>query len=58
MSFPGKAVVDVRDPRPSRPPARKRRNYETQAFGGADITFKCYGADVTVLAGEVALCDG
>ena len=58
MSDPGKAKVRVRDPRLLRPPARKRRNYETQAFGGADITFKCYGADVTVLPGTFALCDG
>ena len=56
MSDPGKAVIGVRDPRPSRPPARKRRN-ETQALGGVgDITFKCYGEDVTVLDGESAIC--
>ena len=36
--------------------ARKRRN-ETQALGGVeDITFKCYGEDVTVLDGESAVC--
>ena len=56
MSDPGKAVIGVRDPRPSRPPARKRRN-DTQALGGVgDITFKCYGEDVTVLDGESAVC--
>ena len=56
MSDPGKAVIGVRDPRPSRPPARKRRN-ETQALGGVgNITFKCYGEDVTVPDGESAVC--
>ena len=56
MSDPGKAEIAVRDPRPSRPPARKRRN-DTQALGGVgDITFKCYGEDVTVLDGESAVC--
>jgi len=49
VSDPGFAVVQVRDPRLLRPPARKRRN-ETQAFlgFGFPFTFKCYGADVTV----------
>ena len=47
VSDGGKATITVRDPRPSRPPARKRRN-ETQAFRGFPFTFKCYGADVTV----------
>ena len=63
VSDPGKAVVFVRDPRPSRPPARKRRN-ETQAIG-VSVTFKCYGADATAtgsgnpgVPGTPALCDG
>ena len=53
MSDPGKAEIYVRDPRPLRPPARKRRN-ETQAL--EDTTFKCYGEDVTVLDGESEVC--
>ena len=53
MSPPGKAQIFVRDPRPLRPPARERR-IETQAL--EDITFKCYGEDVTVLDGESAVC--
>ena len=53
MSSPGKAEIYVRDPRPLRPPARERR-IETQAL--EDITFKCYGEDVTVLDGESAVC--
>ena len=56
VSGPGKALIQVRDPRPSRPPARKRRN-ETQAFV-VDVTFKCYGADVMVGSGSNAVCDG
>ena len=55
MSDPGKAEIYVRDPRPLRPPARKRRN-ETQAL--EDITFKCYGEDVTVPANGEVVCDG
>ena len=35
----------------------KTKKFETQAVG-VDITFKCYGADVTVLPGTFALCDG
>ena len=30
----------------------------TQAEGGYEITFKCYGADVTVPPGEEAACGG
>ena len=56
VSYPGKAEIFVRDLRLLRPPARKRR-IETQAFNG-DVTFKCYGADVTVLDGETAECLG
>ena len=44
----------VRDPRPLRPRARKRR-IETQAFAGS-ITFKCYGADVMVFALGTTTC--
>ena len=54
VSTPGKAEISVRDPRPSRPPAPKRRN-KTQAIG-VSVTFKCYGADVTVLPGTFAPC--
>ena len=57
MSNPGKAEIAVRDPRPLRPPARKQRN-ETQAMGGSDITFKCYGADVTATYSTPAVCNG
>ena len=57
MSAPGYARIAVRDPRPLRPSARKRRN-ETQANGGTDITFDCYGADVMVPAGGDAICGG
>ena len=57
VSSPGKAWIGVRDPRPLRPPARKRRN-ETQAYGGSAITFKCYGADATAFPGIPELCDG
>ena len=41
-----KADIRVRDPRPSRPPARKRKNYQTQASGGFPVTFKCYDTPV------------
>ena len=54
MSDPGKAGVQVRDPRLLRPPARKRRN-ETQA-PGFPFTFKCYGAVVTVSDGGEVVC--
>ena len=56
VSDPGKAGVQVRDPRLLRPPARKRRN-ETQA-PGFPFTFKCYGADVTTTPGPFLICDG
>jgi hypothetical protein len=59
VSSPGRAVVRVRDPRPLRPPARfQAKKFETQAEGGYEITFKCYGADVTVPSGEEAACGG
>ena len=48
VSEPGKAIIQVHDPRPLRPSAQKRRNYETQAFDG--FTFKCYGKDVMARA--------
>ena len=54
MSDPGFAVVQVRDPRQLRPPARKRRN-ETQALG-FPFTFKCYDADVTTSGDNFVLC--
>ena len=58
VSDPGKAVVEVRDPRPLRPPARKRRN-KTQVPGAIEwITFKCYGEDVTVDEKEAVVCNG
>ena len=44
----------VRDPRPLRPPARKRRN-ETQA-NTVPVTFECYDAPVTVGAGAGRFC--
>ena len=59
VSSPGKAEVEVRDQRPSRPPARKRRNFETQALSGVEaVTFKCYGEDVTVDELEKVVCNG
>ena len=54
VSDPGKARIFVRDPRPLRPPARKRRN-ETQAPLG-DVTFECYCTDVTVPTGMNVVC--
>ena len=57
VSDPGKASVHVRDPRPLRPPARKRRN-ETQAMGGSGLTFTCYGEDVTAPNSMTTVCDG
>ena len=39
-------------------PARmKTKKFETQAVG-VDITFKCYGADVTTSGGNFLICDG
>ena len=46
VSSPGKAWIGVRDPRPLRPPARKRR-IETQATR-SQFTFECYDTPVTV----------
>jgi len=57
VSDPGKAEIYVRDPRPLRPPARKRRN-ETQAMGGSGLTFTCYGEDVTAPNLMTTVCDG
>ena len=48
MSYPGYARIIVRDPRPLRPPALPRDGIGTQANAG-DLTFKCYGADVTAV---------
>ena len=56
VSNPGKAQIFVRDPRPLRPPAQKRRN-ETQVFGVEGITLKCYGEDFTV-DGGIYTCVG
>ena len=36
----------------------KTKELETQASGGFPVTFKCYGADVTVPPGEEAVCGG
>ena len=55
VSDPGFAVVQVRDPRLLRPPARKRRNYETQALG-FPFTFKCSDTDVMVPKDGSAVC--
>ena len=61
MSSPGKAKIFVREsaarPASVAPARMKTKKFETQAVG-VDITFKCYGADVTVLPGTFALCDG
>jgi len=56
VDAPGKARIVVRDPRPLRPPAQKRRN-ETQVFGVEGITLKCYGEDFTV-DGGIYTCVG
>ena len=57
MSFPGKAQIFVRDPRPLRPPARNEGT-RTQDFDGIGVSFKCYGVDVMVPSGSNAVCDG
>ena len=56
VSNPGKAQIFVRDPRPLRPPARKRR-IETQATR-SQFTFECYDTPVTVDTVNVAFCNG
>ena len=62
MSEPGKAKIFVREsaarPASVAPARMKTKELETQASGGFPVTFKCYGADVTVLPGTFALCDG
>ena len=55
VSEPGKAQIFVRDPRPLSPP-RESEEFETQANGGTDIIFKCYGADATATPSTPALC--
>ena len=57
VSFPGKAKIFVRDPRLLLRP-HENEGTRTQALGGFPVTFKCYGADVMVLAGGDAICDG
>ena len=57
VSDPGKATIFVRYPRLLRPPARNEGT-RTQDFDGIGVSFKCYGADVTVPSGSNAVCDG
>ena len=57
MDAPGYARIFVRDRVHCARP-HESEEIETQANGGTDITFDCYGADVMVPAGGDAICGG
>ena len=59
VSHPGKAKIFVREsaarPASVAPARMKTKKFETQAVG-VDITFKCYGAEVTASVGDSKYC--
>ena len=55
---PGQSADRRARPASIAPARRKTKELETQAFAGSAFTFKCYGEDVTVPAGDDVVCNG